>query len=92
VALAQRKWENAEHEVTMALAALEGVEAPLAEWRVYATAAQIAEQRRRKTQAQTYWEHSKAVLLRLADSLEHNDPLRQTFLMQPTVKTIVERS
>ncbi len=92
VALAQRKWEDAEHEVAIAFAALEGVEAPLAEWRVYASAARIAEQRRRKAQARTYWEHSKVVLLRLADSFEHNDPLRQTFLMQPTVKTIVERS
>lgn len=89
VALAQRNWEGAETALTRAFAVLDGAEAPLAAWRVYATAARIAEQRRRKAQARTYWECSRGVLLCLADSLERNDLLPQVFLAQPVVRAIV---
>ena len=48
IAAAQRKWEESEKEARQAVVVLDGTEAPLAEWRVYATAARLAEQRRRK--------------------------------------------
>jgi len=88
-ALAQRKLDEAEQEVTLALSALDGGEAPLAEWRVSATAARVAERRHRKAQARSYWQRSKAVVLRLADSLAQDDPLRQTFLRQPAVRAVL---
>jgi tetratricopeptide (TPR) repeat protein len=91
IAVAQRKWEEAETALTQAIAVLAGAEAPLAEWRVYVTAARVADLRRRKAQARGYWEHSQSVLLRLADSLEQDDPLRQTFLAQPLVTEILQR-
>ncbi len=91
IAIAQRKWEEAETALAQAMAVLAGAEAPLAEWRVYATAARVADLHRRKAQARRHWKHSKAVLLRLADSLEHDDPLRQTFLTQPLVMEIMQR-
>jgi DNA-binding winged helix-turn-helix (wHTH) protein/tetratricopeptide (TPR) repeat protein len=88
-AMAQREWEEAEKAVTLALAGLDGVEAPLAEWRVAATAAQLAEQRRRKAEARRYWSRSASVIQRLADSFERGDPLRQTFLTQPLVQKVL---
>ena len=36
IALAEQQWEQAEAELSQALAVLEGAEAPLAAWRVYA--------------------------------------------------------
>lgn len=91
IALAQRKWEDAATALTQAITVLDGADAPLAEWRVYATAARIAEQRRCEAQARRHWEHSKSMLLRLTDSLEQDDPLRRTFLAQPVVEDIVQR-
>ncbi len=92
IALEQRNWDEAEQEVRRSLSLLEGIEAPLAEWRVCATAAQLATQRRRQAQARSYWERSKVVLLRLANALAQHDALRQTFLAQPLVTKILQRS
>jgi len=92
VAVAQRKWGEAEQEVRHALSVLESGGAPLAEWRVHAMAAQLADQCHRKTQAQTHWQRSKAGVLRLADSLAQGDPLRQTFLAQPLITEILQRN
>ena len=53
---------------------------PLAAWRVYATAAQLYEQRGRSTEAKQYWTRSAAVRTRLADSLGNALELRQSLL------------
>ena len=80
IAMAEQQWEQAEAELLQALAVLEGVEAPLAAWRVYATAAQLYEQRGRSTEARQYWTRSAAVRTRLADSLGNALELRQSLL------------
>jgi tetratricopeptide (TPR) repeat protein len=79
-ALAEQQWEQAEAELLQALAVLEGAEAPLAAWRVYASAAQLYEQRGRCTEARQYWTRSAAVRTRLADSLGNARELRQSLL------------
>jgi tetratricopeptide (TPR) repeat protein len=80
IALAEQRWEQAEVELLQALAVLEGAEAPLAAWRVYATAAQLYEQRGRSTEAKQYWTRSAAVRTQLADSLGNALELRQSLL------------
>jgi hypothetical protein len=80
IALAEQQWEQAEAELLQALAVLEGVEAPLAAWRVYATAAQLYEQRGRSMEARRYWTRSAAVRTQLADSLGNARELRQSLL------------
>ncbi len=80
IALAERNWDQAEAELSQALAMLEGNEVPLAEWRVYATAARLHQRRRRKAQAERHRAHSRAVLHRLADSLGDETSLRQHML------------
>jgi tetratricopeptide (TPR) repeat protein len=78
IALAEQQWEKAESALSQALAVLEGAEAPLAAWRVYATAAQLYEQQGRSTEARQYWTRSAAVRTRLADSLGNALELRQS--------------
>ena len=80
IALAEQQWEQAEAELSQALAVLEGADVPLAAWRVYATAAQLYEQRGRSTEAGRYWTRSAAVRTRLADSLGNALELRQSLL------------
>ena len=92
IALAERNWEQAEAAVTQALVVLEGVEAPLAEWRVCVSAAQLHQQRRQKAEARHYWQRSAAVLHRLADSLGDATELRQSLLTHPSVRTILRRA
>ena len=79
-ALAEGHWAEAEAELARALAALEGGEVPLAEWRVYATAARLHERRGRRQDAGAARAHSRAVLIRLAQSLDEDTPLRQHLL------------
>jgi len=92
VALAEHKWAEAEKAVSQALAVLEGIEAPLAEWRVCATAAQFYDQRHRKTKACQYWARSAAVLNQLADSLGEAVELRHSLLTHPSVRVILHRA
>jgi tetratricopeptide (TPR) repeat protein len=80
IALAEQQWELAEAELSQALAVLEGADVPLAAWRVYATAAQLYEQRGHSTEAKQYWTRSAAVCTRLADSLGNTLELRQSLL------------
>jgi predicted ATPase len=92
IALAERKWAEAEKEVSQALAVLEGIEAPLAEWRVCATAAQFYEQRHRKTKACQYWARSAAIIGQLVKSLDGATELRQSLLTHPQVRAILHRA
>ena len=92
IALTRRKWDEAEAEVAQAIRILEEAEAPLAEWRVYATAARLQDQRRRKAEADQYWTRSAAVLQRLADSLGDKVELRQSLLTQPAIRAISHRA
>ncbi len=80
VALAAQRLGDAENEISCALAALEGAEAPLAEWRVCATAGRLYEQLGRATEAADHKRRSAETLNRLADSLDEADQLRQSLL------------
>lgn len=88
VAMSRRDWHQAEAQLTCALSALKAASAPLAQWRVYATAARFYEQRRSRSKAKSYWARSAAVLHQLADSLDQADGLRHTFLNHPAVQAI----
>jgi hypothetical protein len=79
---------GAEREVAKALGVLDGFEAPVAEWRVYATAARIEEARGRRSRAEAYWGRSAAALDRLATGLKDHGDLYQSFLSQPAVEAV----
>jgi len=73
IAIANQQLDEAENEVSLALAALEGAEAPLAEWRVCATAAQLYEQVGRTDEAADHRRRSAETLSRLAGSLSEEE-------------------
>jgi hypothetical protein len=70
VATRQRRWDAAEAHARDALAAIDGVEAPIAEWRVCATVARLGRQRRQTPEARRLWARSARVVETLARSLE----------------------
>jgi tetratricopeptide (TPR) repeat protein len=82
---------RAEREVAEALGAIEGFEAPLAEWRVCALAGRLEEARERRPRAHAYWVRCAAVLERLASSLEDNE-LQRSFLAHPVVQLAVRKA
>jgi DNA-binding winged helix-turn-helix (wHTH) protein/tetratricopeptide (TPR) repeat protein len=69
IALAEHDDARAEAELSKALAALDGAEAPLAEWRVHETAARLRTRRKQMAPARRHRARSAATLTRLIDSL-----------------------
>jgi hypothetical protein len=88
----ERDWDQAETAITRALSVLKGAKAPLAEWRVCATAAQLYERLSRAADAAQHWQRSAEVLSRLADSLGKDHHLRQSLLTNITVQAIQRRA
>ncbi len=91
VAAAENDFDRARICVESALATIEGREAPLAAWRVRATAAEIyshwGESGRATQQLEMSWE----VLRRLTDSLAEDESLRMKFLAAPRVAKVASR-
>lgn len=80
IALAEGDLGQAEAEIRVALDAIQGAEAPLAAWRVLATAAELAERLGRRDEAASYRARFTACIETLASSLAGHEPLRQSFL------------
>lgn len=72
-------------EITAAVTALEGFDAPMAEWQVCATAAVLNQKSDRTSDAKAFLERSARTIERLADSLGAAPALRQSFLSAPQV-------
>ncbi len=77
IAMAEQDYEQAEAEVTQAFDVINRAEAPLAEWRVWQTAARLHSARGEHAEAARNWECSLTILNRLADSLGEDEPLYQ---------------
>ena len=90
VALAGLDFERARECITTALLEIEGRELPLAAWRVHATGAQISEQMGNSGLAEHHCQLSRATILKIANSLPAEEPLRQTFLSAPLVRSVLD--
>jgi DNA-binding winged helix-turn-helix (wHTH) protein/tetratricopeptide (TPR) repeat protein len=77
--------------IAMALSTVQGFEVPLAAWRVHSTAAEIDEDAGNLQSALSHRDISRATILRLANSLPAEGPLRQIFLSAPAVARILNR-
>jgi hypothetical protein len=62
------------------LSTIEGFEVPLAAWRVHATAAELYRAGDNGESADHHCELTRATIVKLADSLAVEEPLRKTFL------------
>ena len=90
IALAEGDVEEARGESDRALAVLDGVDAPLAEWRACALAAQLRERDGDAAAALALWRRSAAVLQRLAGSLSDEDAdLRQSLLASAPARAVL---
>ncbi len=92
VAAARGDHDRARAEIARALVTLEGAEAPLAAWRVHATAAELCELRGEPGEAPRAWEASAETLRQLAASLADYPALRQRFLESPAALRILKRA
>lgn len=90
VALARGELGRAHDHVSRALSAIDGVEAPVAAWQAHATASQIARLRGDESAASFHHGASRAIVVKLAGSLERDDALHRAFLAAPLVSRILE--
>jgi hypothetical protein len=89
VAMAASSMARAHECLANALSTMEGFEVPLAAWRVHATAAALYAGPGNRVAVERHCAHSRATILRLANSLAAEEPLRTTFLSAPAVAHIL---
>jgi tetratricopeptide (TPR) repeat protein len=89
VALSNGNLDRARECIEKAVSTVQGFEGPLAVWRVHATAAYIDEESGNVEAARLHRDISRATILRLANSLPEEEPLRAIFLSAPAVARIL---
>ena len=89
LAMAETDLARAADCVAKAVDAMDGFEVPLAAWRVHATAAELAQRAGDEALAAHNRELSRATILKLANSLPAEEPLRNTFLSAPSVSKVL---
>jgi DNA-binding winged helix-turn-helix (wHTH) protein/tetratricopeptide (TPR) repeat protein len=90
LALAEQNLDRAQDFIAKALHEMEGYEVPLAHWRVHGTAAELYRTLGNRDMAEHHRESSCATIMKLANSLPADEPLRKTFLSGPLVRKILE--
>jgi hypothetical protein len=89
IAMAERDLARAQDCIAKGLSAMEGFEVPLAAWRVHSTAAELYRQMKSSELAKRHLALSRETIMKLANSLPAEEPLRQTFLSSPMVRKIL---
>ncbi len=89
VAMADGDLEDARQFIDKALSTVDGLELPLASWRVHATAAAREERVGEAESAERHRKLSCETILKIADSLPPEDPLRRIFLSASSVAKIL---
>ena len=90
VAIAMQELDRAQDCVAKALRSMEGYEVPLAAWRVHSTASELYRHLGNRELADSHREFSRATILKLANSLPSDEPMRKTFLAAPMIRKILE--
>jgi len=89
VAMAELDLTRAQDCIAKGLSAMEGFEVPLAAWRVHATAFELYQNSGDRDLAERHLVLSRETLMKLANSLPTEEPLRQTYLSAPMVRKIL---
>jgi hypothetical protein len=96
IALATHDATRAQDCIAKGMSATEGFEVPLASWRVHATAFELYQNSGDPDLAERHLALSRETVMKLANSLPAEEPLRRTYLSAPLVRKIlgctVERS
>ena len=72
------------------LAAIDGIEVPVAAWQVHTTAAEVFQALRETDRARSHRESSRDTMLRLAASLDTYEASRRTFLTSPAIVRVLD--
>ena len=89
VAMEELDITRAQDSVAKGLAAMEGFEVPLASWRVHAAAAELHEHTGDRELAEYHRALSRDTIMKLANSLPAEEPLRNIFLSDPVVRRVL---
>jgi tetratricopeptide (TPR) repeat protein len=89
VAMAELDLTRAKDCIAKGLSATESFEVPLAVWRVHATASELYQNSGDRDLAQHHLKLSCDTIMKLANSLPPENPLRQTFLSTPIIRNIL---
>jgi len=89
LAIAEGNFDRSQDDVAKAVHSMEGYELPLAHWRVHATAAELYERKGNTELAEYHLTLSRDTVMKLANSLPQDEPLRKTFLSAPIVRNIL---
>jgi tetratricopeptide (TPR) repeat protein len=92
IAIAEVDLVGARDCIDKALSTMEGFEVPLAAWRVHATAAEFYARSGNNDLVEHHHEISRATIMKLANSLEPEEPLRTTFLSAPSVRRVLRNA
>ncbi len=89
VAMAELDLTRAQECIARGLSAMEGFEVPLAAWRVHATAAELYRRMKSRKLAESQLALSRKTIMKLANSLPAEEPLRRIFLSAPAIRKIL---
>jgi tetratricopeptide (TPR) repeat protein len=92
VAIVGDDWSRAEECIANALSTIQGYEVPLAAWRVHGTAAELYARAKNHGLAEHHRELSRTTIMKLANSLGADDPLRAIFLSAPPVLRVLNHA
>jgi DNA-binding winged helix-turn-helix (wHTH) protein len=90
LAIAEQDLARAQDFLAKAIQAMEDFEVPLAHWRVHATAFELHKLLGNHELAVNHRNLSRATILKLADSLSAEEPLRHTFLSSPLARRVLD--
>jgi DNA-binding winged helix-turn-helix (wHTH) protein len=91
LAKGKQDYARARECIGNAVSAVQGFEVPLAAWQVHATAAHIEEESGNLDSARSHGDLSRTTILRLANSLPEEEPLRDIFMSAPAVARVLSR-
>jgi DNA-binding winged helix-turn-helix (wHTH) protein len=89
ISLAKNDINEATLRLSSASAVIDGYEAPLAAWKIYASAADVEELVGNHAAAENHRRMSASTILALAQSLPEPEPTREVFLTSPRVKRVL---
>lgn len=90
VSLAEQNFALAQEQIENGLAVLETYEVPMAVWQVCATASEIHQKRKDSLRAERLMARAQEAIMKIASSLDPDEPLRATFLAAEPVRRVLQ--
>ena len=88
VATAEGNWRTAQAHIENALAIVDKFEVPVAGWKVHSTTADLCEGAGDHARANEHRARAQELIMKIADSFEPGEPLRESFLAAPPIRRV----